>query len=163
MPSVSRKADTLTEPASPLPVDCAVICGPRSESVMSETTATSTSPPVPGPAVELAICAPPCTVKLFACTVTAPLAPDCEPVAEAAIWVGATPIPSSTNAPGVVTATEPPDPVPAVVLAICAPLVIVICGAFTVTRPALPLTAEVAEAMIPLPGSVKLSSPPAVT
>ena len=106
---------------------------------MSETTTTSTSPPPPGPAVELAICAPPLTVRLPAVTVTGPPIPDCEPVAEAAIWVGAMPIPSSTSAPGVVTVTAPPDPVPAVVLAISAPDPIVICGAVTATDPALPV------------------------
>ena len=59
--------------------------------------------------------------------------------------------------------TEPPAPVPAVVLAISDPVVIVICGALTVTEPALPLALEFANAMIPLPGSLKLSGPCAVT
>src|SRR5207245_11179894 len=89
--------------------------------------------------------------------------PDCDPAAEAAIWVLATPAPSSTSAPGVVTLTEPPAPAPAVVLAISAPLVTVICGAVTVTDPALPLAVDVAEATIPLPGSLKLSGPRAMT
>ena len=40
---------------------------------------------------------------------------------------------------------------------------IVICGAATITDPALPLAVEVAEAMIPLPGSLKLNGPCAVT
>jgi len=47
------------------------------------------------------------------------------------------------------------------VLAICPPLVTVICGAVTVTNPALPL--EAAEAVIPVPGSLKISDPCAVT
>ena len=38
-----------------------------------------------------------------------------------------------------------------------------ICGAYTITDPALPLAVGVAEAMIPLPGSVKVSGPCAVT
>ena len=158
-----RTAETVIEPASPLPVDCAVNCGPGSGSTMSEPTMTLTSPPLPGPAVELAICAPPSTVRLPALTVTEPPGPDCGPVAEAAIWVPATPAPSSTNVPGVITLTKPPAPVPAVVLAISAPEVIVICGAVAVADPPSPLAVEVAEAMIPLPGSVRLSGPPAVT
>ena len=117
------------------------------------------SPPLPGPAVVLAICAPPATVSVLAATITEPPGPDCGPVAEAAIWVLATPAPSSTSAPGVVTLTEPPLPVPAVVLEISAPEASVICGAFTMTDPASPLAVEVAEAMIPVPGSVKLSGP----
>src|SRR5271166_911007 len=121
------------------------------------------SPPLPGPAVEPAICAPPAIVRLSAPTITEPPGPDCNPVAEAAIWVLATPAPSSTSEPGVVTMTEPPAPVPAVVLAISAPEAIVIRGASTVTDPALPLAVEVAEAIIPLAGSVKLSGPCAVT
>src|SRR6266566_1829837 len=104
---------------------------------------TLTSPPLPGPAVELAIRAPPSTVRLLAATITEPPGPDCGPVAEAAIWVSGTPAPSSTSAPGVVTLTEPPAPAPAVVLAISAPLVTVICGAVTVTDPALPLAVDV--------------------
>ena len=158
-----RAAERVIDPASPLPVERAVICGPRSGSTISEATVTLTSPPLPGPAVELAICAPPPMVRTLAATVTEPPGPDCGPVAEAAIWVLVTPAPSSASAPGVVTLTEPPAPVPAVVLAISAPEVIVICGALTATDPASPRAAEVAEAMIPLPGSVKLSSPPAVT
>ena len=92
-------------------------------------------------------------------TVTEPPGPDCGPVAEAAIWVLAMPVPSSTSAPGVVTLTEPPAPVPAVVLAISAPELSVICGALTVTDPALPPAVGVAEAMIPLPGSLKRQRP----
>ena len=103
---------------------------------MSETTLTSTLPPLPGPAVELAIRAPPWTVRLFATSVTEPLAPDCGPVAEAAIWAP----PASAMVPGVATLTEPPAPVPAVVLAISAPLAKVICGAFTVADPAFTVT-----------------------
>src|SRR5208282_3505001 len=155
----TRKAEMVTEPASPLPVDSAVICGPGSGSTMSEATVTSTSPPLPGPAVVLAICAPPETVRLLAATVTEPPDPDCGPVAEAAIWAP----PSSPSAPGVDTATDPPAPVPAVVLEISAPAIKAICGAVTVTDPALPLAVELAKAMIPLPGSLKLSGPCAVT
>src|SRR5437016_1772484 len=110
-----RPAETVIEPASPLPVDRAVICGPRSGSTMSEATMTSTSPPLPGPAVELAICAPPSTVRLLALTVTEPPGPDCGPMAEAAIWVLATPAPSSTRAPGVLALTKPAAPAPAYV------------------------------------------------
>src|SRR5205823_5360717 len=88
-----RTAETVIDPASPLPVDRAVICGPGSGSTMSEATVTVTSPPRPGPAVELAICAPPLTVTALAATITEPPGPDCGPVAEAAIWVLATPAP----------------------------------------------------------------------
>jgi hypothetical protein len=49
------------------------------------------------------------------------------------------------------------------VLAISPPVVIVICGAATITDPALPLAVEVAKAMIPLPGSLNVSGPCAVT
>jgi hypothetical protein len=124
---------------------------------LSDPAVIVVEPPAPIPAVVLAIWAPPCTVRVFARTVTAPPGPDCAPVAEAAIWVPETPIPSSASGPGVVTATEPPAPLPAVVLAISAPLVTVICGEVTVTEPALPLAVEFAEAMIPLlePASVR--------
>ena len=61
--------------------------------------------------------------------------------------------------PGVVTRTEPPAPVPAVVLAISAPLIKLICGAFIITDPALPLAVDVAKAVIPLPGSVNSTAP----
>jgi hypothetical protein len=50
----------------------------------------------------------------------------------------------------VVTSTDPPAPVPATVLAISAPVVILIWGADTTTDPAFPLAAEVAEKTIPL-------------
>src|SRR5262249_26236088 len=89
----------------------------------SPATVTPTSPPLPNPPAMLAICAPFCTVRLPACTVTAPPFPDCAPVAQAAIWVPEPLIPSSTSAPGAVPSTEPPPPLPAVVLAIAAPLV----------------------------------------
>src|SRR5208282_5299813 len=102
-------------------------------------------------------------VRVLAATVTEPPGPDCGPIAEVAIWVAGSPLPLSTNVPGVVTLTEPPAPVPAVVLAISAPDISAICGAPTVTDPALPLAVEVADAMIPLPGSLKLSGPFAVT
>jgi len=88
-----RVALTVIDPASPLPVDTAVICGPGSRKTMSEAT----------------------------------------------------------------TITEPPAPVPAVVLAISEPPLIVICGALTVTVPALPLAVEVAEAIIPLPEPTRFS------
>ena len=55
--------------------------------------------------------------------------------------------------------TEPPAPVPAVVLDISAPFPTEICGALTLTEPALPLAAVVAAAMIPLSRSVRLSGP----
>src|ERR1700730_5228223 len=158
-----RPAETVIDPASPLPVDRAVICGPRSGSTMSEATKTSTSPPLPGPAVELAICAPPSTVRLLAFTVTEPPGPDCRPIADAAIWVFGSPPPLRSSAPRVVTLTDPPAPVPAVVLEISAPDSSVICGAVTVTDPALPLAVEDAEAMIPLPKPIRVSGPPAVT
>src|ERR1700719_2492611 len=158
-----RPAETVIDPASPLPVDRAVICGPRSGSTMSEATKTSTSPPLPGPTVELAICAPPSTVRLLALTVTEPPGPDCGPSAEAAIWVFGSPPPLRSNAPGVVTSTEPPAPVPAVVLEISAPDSSAICGAVTITDPALPLALEDAEAMIPLLASLKVNGPWAVT
>ena len=62
----------------------------------------------------LAICAPPSMVRAFARTITEPPAPEFSPVADAAIWVLATPAPSRINAPGVVTLTDPPAPAPAV-------------------------------------------------
>jgi len=96
-------------------------------------------------------------------TLTKPPAPDCAPMAEAAIWVSRSPAPSTTSAPGVATFTEPPAPVPAVVLEISAPVVMVIRGAATLTDPALPFAVEVAEATIPVPGSLRLSGPCAVT
>ena len=92
--------------------------GPWPESVTPSATVTVTAPPLPGPAVELAICAPPSMPRLPARIVTEPPGPDRGPMAEAAIWVLATPALSSTSAPDVVTLTEPPEPVPAVVLAI---------------------------------------------
>jgi hypothetical protein len=49
------------------------------------------------------------------------------------------------------------------VLEISAPDSSAICGAVTITDPALPLAAELAEAMIPLPASLKLSAPRAAT
>jgi hypothetical protein len=104
----SRTAETVIDPASPLPVDLAVICGPRSGSTISEAAAILTSPPLLGPAVELAICAPPWTVRLLAVRVTEPPDPDCDPMAEAAIWVLASPAPLRISAPGVATFTEPP-------------------------------------------------------
>jgi hypothetical protein len=124
---------------------------------------TFTVPPSPGPDVVLAIYAPPFTVKLPAVTDTEAAGPDCRPVADAAIWVLAIPAPLSTNAPTVVTKTEPPGPVPAVVLAISAPRATVISGARTTTDPALLLAVEVAEATIPVPGSTRLSGPCVVT
>jgi hypothetical protein len=154
-----RKALAVTDPASPLPVDRAVICGPGSGSTMSDATMTSTLPPWPGPAVRLAICDPPSTVRLFAATVTEQPGPDCGPVAEATIWVFELPMPSSVSAPSIVTLTEPPAPVPAVVLMIFPPLASAIYGADTVTDPALPPAVEVAEAVIPLPAPVKVSTP----
>src|SRR6516165_4864294 len=158
-----RPAEIVTEPASPLPVDIAVICGPGSGNTMSDTTFTSTSPPLPRPPAVLAICAPPCTVRLLACTVTTPPAPDSAPVAEAAIRVLALPSPSSTSAPGVITLTEPTPPVPFMMLEISAPVLRVICGEYTVTDPALALTVEPAGAMIPVPGSLNLNGPCAAT
>src|SRR6266478_1441687 len=83
---IRRTAETVIDPASPLPVERAVICGPGSGSRMSEATAILTSPPEPGPAVELAIRAPPWMVRAPAATVTEPPDPDRGPVAEAAIW-----------------------------------------------------------------------------
>ena len=124
---------------------------------------TATSPPAPGPAVELAISAPPSTVRLAALTVTSPPDPDCGPVAEAAIPVLALPMPSSSRAPGVVTSTEPPFPVPAVVLSIVPPAVSVIAGALTVTAPPLPLAAAPAKASIALPVSLTVNGPWALT
>src|SRR5262245_37237875 len=56
-----------------------------------------------------------------------------------------------TSDPGVVTTTEPPRPAPSVVLAICAPELIVIFWALTLTEPASPLAPAPANATIPLP------------
>src|SRR5262249_37407743 len=140
-----------------------VLYGPVPDNVTPFVTVTAMSPPLPRPAVELAICAPPATLRLSAAIVTGPPGPDSGPVAEAAISVFAMPVPSSTSAPGVMTLIEPPAPVPAVVLAISAPVVTAICGAATVTDPALPLAVEVAEAIIPLPGSLRVSGSCAVT
>src|SRR2546421_11467570 len=103
---------------------------PSSISTPGVVIPTSTGPPLPVPAVVLALCAPLVIVICGASTITDPASP--APIDEAVIWV---PMPSSTSVPGVVfpTATDPPLPVPDVVLAICAPLVIVICGASTIT------------------------------
>jgi hypothetical protein len=84
-------------------------------------------------------------------------------VAEAAIFVLGSPAPLRISAPGVVTLTDPPAPVPAVVLAISAPDISAIRGAPTDTDPALPPAVPVAEAMIPVPGSVSVNGPWAVT
>src|SRR5207237_5222983 len=70
---------------------------------------------------------------------------------------------ASTSAPCVGTLPEPPAPVPAVVLEISAPAARAICGAVTITDPALPLAVEVAETRIPLPGSLRLSGPRELT
>src|SRR5215469_14915323 len=158
-------AVTVTDPALPLAVDIAeaMIPLPGAVKLSGPSAVTCTVPPLPGPAVELAICAPPWTVRLSAPTVTEPPGPECRPVAEAAIWLGAIPMPSSARAPGVITVTEPPAPVPAVVLAICPPLVTVTWGAPTVTEPALPLAVDVARAMMPVSGSLKLRGPCPVT
>src|SRR6266446_6192879 len=158
-----RTAETVIEPASPPPVDLAVICGPASGSTISEATVMLTSPPLPGPAVELAISAPPFTVRLLALTLTEPPAPDCGPIAEAAIWVLATPEPSSTSAPGVVTVTEPPAPVPAVVLMICPPLARAICPAFTLIDPASPIEPELVSVPIRDPDPLSDRRPPTST
>jgi len=133
--------------------------GPVPDNVTALPTATAMSPALPGPKEVLAIRAPPSMVRVSAVTVTEPPGPDCGPVAEAAIWVLATPAPSSTSIPGVVTLTEAPAPVPAVVLEISAPPISAISGAVTVTDPALPLAVAVADAIIPLPGSLTLSGP----
>src|SRR5271163_1217612 len=132
--------------------------GPVPDSVTPFVTVTAISPALPGPKVVLAMRAPPSIANASAATVTEPPGPDCVPVAEAAISVlTARPAPSSTSIPGVVTVTEPPIPVPAVVLAISAPEATVICGAAATTEPALPLDPGSAEAVITVPGLVKVS------
>jgi hypothetical protein len=131
--------------------------GPTPDNVTPLAMVTAMSPPLPGPAVVLAICAPPEIVKLLGARVTDPAGPDCGPVAEAKTPVLATAWPSSSIAPGVVTVTDPPAPVPAVVLPMPAPVVTVICGAVTATDPALPLA--VAEAMIPVLVPLRLKGP----
>src|SRR6266478_1187860 len=146
---------TLIDPASPLPVERAVICGPASGNRISDATTILMSPPLPRPPAVLAICPPPPTVRLSALTVTDPPAPDCTPVADAAICVPLTPWPSITRAPPAVTETEPPAPFPAVVLAIWPPPVIAICEADTVTDPASPLASLLARAMLPLPAPLR--------
>ena len=73
-------------------------------------------PPWPGPSVALLICAPPWTSTEPALMPTAPALPDCGPRAAAAISVKPWPPPSSTSAPGVLTCTKPPAPVPYVLL-----------------------------------------------
>src|SRR5512135_3345929 len=72
-------------------------------------------------------------------------------------------MPSSDKNPGVVTTTEPPAPVPAVELAICAPAVTEICEADAATDPASPLAVSAASAMIPVPTPLKASGPCALT
>jgi hypothetical protein len=167
--AIAPPAVSTTSPAAPVaPASAEAVIplappDPAPDNVTLFATVTATSPPLRGPAVVAAICAPPAMVSALAPTVTEPPGPDCGPVAEAAIWVLDTPAPSSVNAPGVVTSTEPPAPVPAVVLEISAPDSSAICGAVTITDPALPLAAEPAEAMIPLPASLKLSDPRAAT
>jgi hypothetical protein len=106
---------------------------------------------------------PPSILKLPAATITFPPGPEFSPFAEAAISVFGSPLPLSASVPGVITLTEPPAPVPVVVLAIAPPAVKVICGAVTVTDPALPLALGIAKATIPLPGSLNTSGPCAVT
>src|SRR5438105_38751 len=135
-----RTAETVIEPASPLPVDRAVICGPGSGRIMSEATVTLTSPPLPGPAVERAICAPPSTVRRWAVPVTDPPGPGPEwgvgigpPLAldqlpavtvsrsrfpRASVWAViplrkfvSADVPSIVKLPATVTETLPPDPV----------------------------------------------------
>ena len=53
--------------------------------------------------------------------------------------------------------------VPAVVLPICAPEVIAICGAATVTDPALPVAVDDAKANMPVPGRLSANGPCAWT
>ncbi len=148
--AIAPSAVSTTLPAAPLePGRAAALIplaplGPLPDKVTPLATFTVISPPLLVLAVEavvLAICAPPVTVSVSASTVTEPPGPDCGPVAEAAIWVLATPAPSRTSAPGVVTLTGPPLPIPAVVLEISAPDVTVTRGAVT----------------------IKLNGPPAVT
>src|SRR6516162_7847336 len=159
-------ASAITEPASPAPIDEAVICAPFC--TVRPLAETVTLPPGPdcAPVVEAAICAPFCIVRLLAETVTLPPGPDCAPVVEAAICV---PMPSSISTPGVVipTSTDPPLPVPAVVLAICAPPWTVNEPASTVTDPPCPDCVANAEARIwaPLassngPGVFTITEPP---
>ena len=84
--------------------------------------------------------APPSIANASAMIVTEPPGPDCGPGRRSRDFgIAGEPAPSSTSIPGVVTVTEPPIPVPAVVLAISAPEAIVICGAVATTEPALPL------------------------
>ena len=125
--AIAPPAVSTTSPAAPVePASAEAVIplappGPVPDNVTLFATVTATSPPWPGPTVVAAICAPPAMVRASAATVTEPPGPDCAPVAEAAIWVLETPAPSSISVPGVVTSTEPPAPVPAVVLEISAP------------------------------------------
>jgi len=111
----SRTAETVIEPASPLPADCAVICGPGSGSTMSEATITVTSPPCQARRCA-GICAPP---RRSDCCLTVTGPPRrIAPRLQSGDLSVATPAPSSNSAPVVVTSTDPPAPVPSVVLAI---------------------------------------------
>src|SRR3984893_5097547 len=131
-----RAAETVIDPASPLPVDCAVICGPGPGSTMSEATITLTSPPVPGPAVVLAICAPPPTVRELALTATDPALPLTLEVAEATIPV---PDPVRVSGPCALTSTAPPLPDPIASLEMAPRLTMTKDPAATVIVPAFPL------------------------
>jgi hypothetical protein len=126
--------------------------GPTLDKVTPFATVTAISPSLPRPAVVLAICAPPVTVRLPASSVTEPPDPDLGPVADAAIWVLATPRPSSKSAPGVVTLTDPPAPDPRVFVEIEPPLSISKVPAVTKTLPAFPVLPTSAWELIPLGG-----------
>ena len=109
--------------------------GPTPENVTPSATATAMSPPLPGPAVELAICAPPFDGQGVGCDGHRAARLGLRPGRRGGDLGLAPPAPSSSSAPGVVTLTDPPAPVPAVALTISAPEAIVICGAVTVTDP----------------------------
>ncbi len=70
-----RAAEMVIDPASPLPVDFAVICGPVSGNTISEATVMLTSPPVPEPWVALEITPLLAIIKFPALTLTIPALP----------------------------------------------------------------------------------------
>ena len=95
---------------------------------------------------------------LPALTVTVPALPDCGPSAEAPISVKPPPVapPSSSSAPGVATSTEPPAPVPRVLLSMKPPSSTDTLPALTRTEPAEPVSPTAASLLTPLR---KLPSP----
>src|SRR6266851_2745843 len=159
------------DPASPLPIDCAVIWDPKSRIRMPDATMIFMSPLLPRPVAVLAIWAPPAIVRLPAATDTDPPAP--EPRLPAFIvLVLDDPAESSRMSPLAVTLMVPPFPQPASVVqpapeAMKDPARRLTVCADTVTEPALPepeLTALMLLGTEPSsPVESRVSLPPALT